>query len=402
MLDRIRPALVAGALGVLLLATSARGQDWPNWRGPNHDGISAETNLATKWDAAPPMVWKLDIGSAFSAFVCVDGKAYTCGTREGKQVLFCIDAEAGTILWQKPFAEEYRERQGGDGTRATPTVHDGRVYILGARGRLVCFDAKDGNELWSRQLSGMPQWGYSGSVLIEGDLAIVSAGGDDGALLALAPKTGKTVWKCAGDPVGYATPYPFTLEARRYVVGFLAKSVIIADVETGREVWRMPWETSWDVNATTPIFHDGHLFLSSGYRHGAILLKLAGASDKLTAETVWQNQAIRAKFQTPVLYQGHLYTSDETGRLKCVEFTTGKEKWNHGGVTHGTVILAEGHLFILTDKGELLIGKATPEGFEPLTQARILKGRCWTVPTLYRGRLYARNFKQAVCLKLTR
>lgn len=399
----VRYAIVAGSLGVLVGATSAVAQDWPNWRGPNHDGISSETNLITKWDAAPPVVWKHELGSAFSAFACVDGKAYTCGTREKQQVLFCLDADTGEILWQKPFEKEYRERQGGDGTRATPTVSDGRVYVHGALGRLICFDAKDGNELWSRQLGAKPRWGYSGSVLIEGDLAIVAAGGSDGALAAVDKQTGKPIWQCGNDAVSYATPYPFTLEGRRYVVGMLAKVTIIADVETGREVWRRPWETSWDVNAATPIFHDGHLFLSSGYKHGAILVKLTRSGDQLDGTTVWENKAIRAKFQSPVLYEGHLYTSDEIA-LKCVDFASGELKWSQRDIKHGTVVVADGHLFVLTERGELLIGKATPEasGFEPTTRVPILSGRCWTVPTLYKGRLYARNLKQAVCLKLRR
>jgi outer membrane protein assembly factor BamB len=394
-------AFIVGALGTLVFGAVAKAQDWPHWRGPNYDGISTETGLETTWESGPPKVWEREIGSAFSAISCVDGKAYTCGTQDKQQVLFCLNADTGEVLWQRPFEKEFHETSGGDGTRATPTVNGGRVYILGALGRLVCFDAKDGNEIWSRQFDGKPQWGYAASVLIEGDLAVATAGGKRGALVALDKKTGETVWECGSGLVGYATPYPFTFDGRRYVVGFLGKKVIIADVKTGGEVWSVPWETDWDVNASTPIFHDGHLFLSSGYKHGAILLKLARAGEKLTTETVWENKNIRAKFQTPVLYEGHLYTSDEVG-LKFVEFATGEQKWSQRGTKHGTVIIADGHLFVLTETGELLIGPASPKGFEPLTKARILSGRCWTVPTLYKGRLYARNFEKVVCHRLTR
>jgi len=220
-------------------------------------------------------------------------------------------------------------------------------------------------------------------------------------LLAVDKGTGEMVWKCGSDAISYATPYPFTLDGRRYVVGFVAKAAIIADIKTGREVWRMPWETDWDVNAATPIFHEGHLFLSSGYRHGSILLKLATAGDKLSATTIWESRKIRAKFQTPVLHEGHLYTSDEV-RLSCVDFATGESKWQRRGIKHGTVVIADGHLFVLAEDGKLLIGRASPEGFEPLTELSILEGRCWTVPTLYRGRIYARNLEQVVCLKLAR
>ncbi|MCK4342507.1 MAG: PQQ-like beta-propeller repeat protein [Phycisphaerae bacterium] len=278
-------------------------------------------------------------------------------------------------------------------------VNEGRVYLHGARGRVVCIDAKSGREIWRRDFDHPPQWGYSASVLIEGDLAIVTGGGDDGALVALNKLTGKTVWTCGGGLVGYATPYPFNFDGRRYVVGFMGRAVIIADVKTGRLVWRMPWETDWDVNAATPIFHDGHLFLSSGYDHGSILLKLARSGDDFTTKTVWQNTNIRAKFQTPVLYKGYLYTSDEVG-LKCVEFATGELKWKRSRLKHGTLVIADEHLVILSGSGELLIAQATPAAFEPITNIKLLKGKHWTVPTLYQGRLYVRNLKQAVCYDL--
>lgn len=396
-----RPALGAGTVIVFALGMVAHAEDWPNWRGPNYDGISTETSLVTTWESSPPTLWQRDIGSAFSAIVCVADRAYTCGTQDGDQVLFCLNAETGDVIWQKPFEKEYRERQGGDGTRGTPTVADGRVFVQSARGRLICFDANDGREVWTHQFQAMPQWGYSGSVLIEGDLAIAIAGNEDGPLVALNKNTGEPVWKCGGAPVGYSTPYAFTLDGQRYVVGFLGGSIVIADVETGREVWSKRWKTSWDVNAATPIFHDGHLFISSGYEHGAALIKLSRAGETLTGTTVWEGDAIRAKFQTPILHEGHLYTSDEV-EFKCVEFATGKVKWKERGIKHGTVVLADGHLFVLTEDGKLLIGKADPAGFEPTTQLSILKGRCWTVPTIYKGRLYARNLKEAICLKLTR
>ena len=205
--------------------------------------------------------------------------------------------------------------------------------------------------------------------------------------------------KCGSDPVGYATPYPFTFNGRRYIAAFLGKCALIAEAATGREVWRMPWQTDWDVNASSPLFHDGHLFFSSGYQHGCILLKLKADGDKLAGEIVWQSTVLRNKFQSCVLHEGHLYTSDETG-LKCVEFLTGKEKWNHRRMKHGTVVLADGHLFVLTEDGELLIAPATPSEFKPLTRAKILSGQCWTVPVLYRGRLYARNLTRLVCFAL--
>jgi len=395
--NRITVALIG--FGMFVAAVPASASDWPNFRGPKHDGISTEKKLKTAWDkAGPKVLWQREIGAAYSSLACVDKRVYTCGTKGGRQVLFCLDAKSGDVIWKKPFEKEYSDGQ-GDGTRATPTVDDGRVYIFGSHGRLVCLDAKKGKEIWSREFNRKPQWGYSGSVLIQDDLAIVSPGQPDGGLCALNKKTGQPAWSCGDDEAGYATPYPFAFEGKRYVCGFLAHSAIIAELETGKEVWRVPWETDWNVNAAMPIFHEGYLFLSSGYRTGCGLFKLAVDGDKLSAKEVWRSKVLMSKFQTPVLYKGKLYASDQSS-LNCVDFLTGERHWRKRRVKHGTVLLADGYLIVLTEKGQLRIAKAGPDGFEPSAKARILKGRCWSVPVLSDGRLYARNMEKVVCLDL--
>jgi len=279
------------------------------------------------------------------------------------------------------------------------TVSAGRVYVLGGHGTLICADATTGSELWRKEFHHPPRWGYSGSVLAEDETVIVSVGGSDGALVALDATTGKAKWNCGNDAAGYATPYPFTFEGRRFIAGFMANSAILADAATGRLAWRMEWETDWDVNAATPIFHQGHLFLSSGYRHGCILLKLRSEDKGPAADAIWQSRVLRNKFQSPVLWEGHLYSCDEKG-LKCVEFLTGEEKWSRPRTKHGTVLIADGHLFVLTQDGTLFIAPATASGFEPVTEAKILGGRCWTVPMICGGRLYARNLERVVCFDL--
>ena len=400
MLRNVDATRLLIALLCICLAGSAFAADWPNWRGPNYDGISPEKGFRTNWEKPPPKLWEAEIGSAFSSFSCVKGKAYTCGTKDKQQMLFCFDAATGNVLWRTPIEKEYVERQGGDGTRATPTVNDGRVYIFGALGKMLCCDADTGQILWSQQFKAKPQWGYAASVLIEGDLAIVQAGGDDG-LLALDKKSGKPVWKSGKALAGYATPYPFTFDGERYVAGLLGKEAIVVEMKTGRHVFSIPWKTDWDVNAATPLFHDGLLFFSSGYNHGSVVLKLGRDGDKLSGQKVWENKSIVGKFQTPVLYEGYLYVSDESGKLKCVEFATGKEKWKQPGIENGTVVLADGYLVVFTDGGELQIAKASPEKYEPSTKVPLLSGRCWTIPTLYDGRIYVRNLERAACYKLT-
>ena len=394
-----RWSLAESVFLVCALGLGVARADWPSFRGPRYDGISDETGFNTSWAEPLPFVWGKELGSGFSSFACLGDKVYTCGTQSRQQVIFCLDADTGNTIWQQNIEPEYRESSGGDGTRATPTLDDGRVYILGAQGTLLCLNADTGENIWTHRFTHPPKWGYSGSVLVEGDLAIATGGQSDGALAALDKTSGQPVWTCGDDIAGYATPYPFTFDGTRYVVGFAGTSALIAEAQTGRLVWQTPWKTDWDVNAATPIYHDGHLFLSSGYKTGCALFKLRKDGDKVAADQVWKTDALRCKFQTPVLWEGKLYGSDERALL-CVDFLSGKKCWEQPRVKHGTVVLADGYLLLLTENGELQIAKASPTAFEPLGTADILSDRCWTVPVLHRGRLYARNLSHAVCLDL--
>lgn len=393
----VRRMYVCAALGVFITGAPAWA-DWPNFRGPNHDGVSAEKGFRVDWKENIPLVWERDLGSAYSSFAAVGDRVFTCGSRDGRQVLFCLDAGNGQSVWENAFEKEYKDEQ-GDGTRATPTVADGRVYILGANGTLLCADAGTGKTLWSKEYHGRPQWGYSGSVLVEGNLAVSGAGGNEGALIAYDRKSGDEAWRCGDDPAGYATPYPFTLNGKRYVVGFTGASAIIAEMDSGRLVLRLPWKTDWQVNAAAPILHDGHLLLTSGYTTGCALFKLTPDGDKLSSSTVWQSNVLMNKFQSAILHDGKVYSSDQNA-LVCADFMTGKEVWREPRIRNGTLILADGQLLLLTEQGQLRIAPVSTEGFKPTTSADILSGRCWTVPILHQGRIYARNLEHTVCFDL--
>jgi len=383
---------------ILMLTPVTAAADWPHFRGDGFAGIVKNAGIKTNWEKPIPLLWEREIGSAFSSFALVDGRLYTCGMKDGKQVLYALKADSGEPIWDNAFEQEYRE-ENGDGTRATPTVDDGRVYILGAHGRLLCADAKTGEKIWDKTFTHKPTWAYAGSVLIEGDLAIASAGGDDGSLVAFNKKTGEPAWKTGADPVGYATPYPFTFNGQRYVAGFLGGAAIVVEAKTGREVWRTPWKTDWDVNAAMPIFQDGYLFLSSGYKTGCALFKLTASEDRLEAGEVWRSKVLLNKFQTPVLLEGKLYSSDQKG-LRCVDFLTGKQEWEVNRIKDSPLLVADGNIVLLTEDGKLQIGPATPTGFEPTTKAEILTGRCWSLPILIDGRLFARNLETVKCFDL--
>ena len=387
-------AIITASVG----SSVSLGGDWPNFLGPGYDGKSDAKGLKTNWTDPLKLVWERNVGSAFSSFACVGNRIYTCGEQDKQQVLYCLDADTGKVIWDVPFEKQYKNEH-GDGTRSTPTVHDGRVYILGAHGLLLCLDANSGNALWKQQFNNQPTWAYSGSVLIEGNLAVASAGKDDGALVAFDKKTGEPVWKCGSDPVGYATPYPFTINGQRFIVGFMGNAALIAEAKTGREVWRAPWKTDWEVNAASPIFHEGYLFLTSGYTTGSALLKLTSEGDKLTSTQVWKSDVLMNKFQSCILHEGNLYASDQNA-FKCVDFLTGKELWKKPKIRNGTLVFMDGQLLLLTEGGQLQVAKASADDFAPLGTADILTGRCWSVPVLHGGRLYARNQDRVVCFDL--
>ncbi len=394
------PTLLANGLLVGVLATTATAADWPNWRGPNHTGISRESAFQKRWNQPIPLVWERDIGAGFSSFACVKGRLYAAGTANRYQTLYCLAADTGEVIWTNPFESEYIERQGGDGPRATPTVDEDRVYMLGARGRLICVSAEDGELVWEHKLRHPPTWGYSGSVLIDADLAIVTAGARDGAILAFDKRTGELRWKSGQASVGYSTPYAFDFEGTRYVAGFLGDALLITERDNGKLVHSVPWVTNWSVNAAMPIVDEELLYLSSGYGVGAAVHRLKRTADGgLTSEQVWKKKVLRNKFQSAILLDGYLYSGDEKG-IKCIQLASGQRMWERRREPHATVLIADGHMLALTEDGELIIAPAKPDGFEPLTTAKILGGRCWTIPILCNGKLYARNLTRLVCFDL--
>lgn len=381
----------------ILISYPARA-DWPCFLGPNHDSTSDETGFKKEWTAAPKKVWERKLGPAFSSFAAVGDRIYTCGEEDGQQVLYCLNAETGDVVWKKSFEKEYHEEH-GNGTRATPTVDSGRVYVLGALGRLICVEADTGKDVWEKQFSSKPTWAYSGSILIEGDMAIASAGWKEGSLVAYNKKTGEEFWKAGEDPVGYATPFPFSYSNIRFIVGFLANSAIVVRASDGFVMWKIPWQTDWDVNAASPLVHDDYLMLASGYSTGASLLQFGTVDGKLGYKPVWKSDVLLAKFQSPIYLDGKILASDQNA-LKCVDFLTGKELWKKPRVRNGTLLVADGHLILLTEDGKLQIAKPSGEDFKPITDVQILDGKCWAQPVLHRGRLYARNLERMICLNL--
>lgn len=376
--------------------------DWPRWRGPDLNGISRETGWATKWPASgPKQLWKTSVGIGFSSMSVSQGRVYTIGHANGSDTIYCFDAKSGAPVWKFSYAAKLDDKYYEGGPSATPTVDGNQIYTFSKRGLLLCLEAGKGNLIWSNNVmeslkAEMPSWGFASSVLVEGDRCLVNAGS---AGAAFEKKSGKVIWSSGEEAAGYATPVPFDANGERALALCLKRHVAAVRLQDGKELWRHPWKTDWDVNAADPIISGGKIFISSGYNHGGALLDMGGGQPK----SVWENKAMRNHFNGCVLLGGYLYGFDgDAGRkdtgLKCLELATGTVKWSERtGI--GGVMAADNKLIVLTEKGELIVADATPDGFEPISRAQVLSSKCWTTPVLANGQIYCRNAKgDLVCL----
>jgi len=382
------------SLWVLTIITPMNAADWPQWRGPQRNGISAETGWMSRWSGTGPrIVWRAQVGQGFSSVAVKSGRVYTMGNANGKDTVYCLNATNGKVVWSYsyPCAEgQY------PGPRATPTVDGDRVYTLSREGHALCLNASTGKLIWSKDLpretgARPPQWGFAGSPLIEGNLVIYNVGS---AGVALDKASGRVVWKSGGAGAGYASPVAFTMGNQRGVAIFTGNSLVGVDPTNGRILWQHPWNTAYDVNAADPIFAGEYVFISSNYNRGCALLKVSGGRPQV----VWENRTMRNHFNSCVLVDGYLYGNDE-GRLACIDFKTGNERWRQGGMGKGGLIAADGNLICLTERGMLVIVKATPAKYTELSYAQVMRGTCWTHPVLANGFIYCRSHEgELVCL----
>lgn len=394
------------SLTVLLLLPADRlaAGDWPNWRGPQHTGISDETGWRSAFPGdGPAVLWRAKVGTGYAAVSVAQGRAFTVGHQAEKDTVYAFDAVTGKELWTHTYPHPLDDKYYEGGPSATPTVDGDQVYTLSKRGHLHCFEAATGQVKWMKNVgtelgAGIPTWGFAGSVLIDGPRAVLNVG-SHGA--AFDKRTGALLWKSGTAASGYATPVPFDHQGERLYLIFAAKELAGVRAADGRKVWAFDWETSHDVNAADPIpAGPNRVFITSGYNEGAALIEIRGN----TPTAVWKNKNLRGQLNAPILIEGHLYGFDgDTGnaQLRCVELATGKVKWSFRDTRVGGLTAANGKLIVIGERGELFIGDASPAGFRPVTRAQVSGGKFWTVPVLAHGRLYIRNSDGLItCLDL--
>ena len=372
---------------VLVSSAGVFGADWPIWRGSDHDGISKETG----WDAAAlkdgaKIKWKASVGIGFSAVSVAGGKAYTMGNIDDTDYIYCFDAETGEKIWSYTYAEPVEPfgRNYKGGPNATPVVDGGKVYTISKTGKIFCLNADTGKEIWKKAITvEKPRWGHSGSALIVDDMVVFNAG-----TLGMAFKkaTGEAVWQSGDELTGYATPVPFTADGKKCLALFIPKFLVGVEAATGKKLWEFQWKTKHDVNAADPIIDGDKIFITSGYKQGCALVKIDG--DK--AQSVWVNHNMHSQMSGPVLLDGYVYGIDDK-QLACVEMKSGDLKWTSPVSAKGSLMASDGKLIVLSEQGKLIIAEASPEGFKKISSAEILDGKCWTMPVMSDGKIYARD-----------
>lgn len=400
------------AISIIAFVTaSLRAADWPQFLGPDRNGISSEADLPDHFPSGgPKVVWKKDVGQGFSGPVVSAGRLILFHRLGDNETVECLDARTGNRVWNSAYPTHYQDDFGFDeGPRATPTIADGKVYTFGAEGMLSCWDFASGKRLW--QIDAKDQFtapkgffGLACSPLVEGNAVIVNIGGGKGAgVVAFDKSTGKLLWKATDDEASYSSPVAATFNGKRYILVFDREGLVAIDQATGKVFFNFHWRShnNESVNAATPLVIGQDVFVSASYGTGAALLHFRESGPNV----VWSGDEILSNhYATSIYHDGFLYGYDgrqETGpNLRCVDARTGKVRWSQDGFGAGTLMLAGDKLLILTEKGELILARATADGYKPLSHAQILPFNSRAYPALADGLYYARSKDKLVCVNL--
>ncbi len=380
--------------------------DWPIFHGPQHNNVSSERHWGEDWaNCSLKVRWTKAVGMGSSAVVVADGRLYTLGNskilNKDTDTIYCLDPNSGAQIWTYSYTAALGAHLYEGGTTTTPTVVGDELYTLSKQGLACCFDAKTGAVLWQIDLVAkhgllLPTWSFTGSPYPHEDLMVYNAGKHG---LALHASDGTLAWTTGTDVSGYSTPVPLDDNGRQLLVLMGYRTFAAVEPLTGSVVWEYPWVNALPGNIADPVVDGNQLFVSSGYNKGSALLRASGSQ----VAQVWLQRNMQTCYNTAVLWQGYLYGPNDSGsNLTCVEFSTGRVVWNKGGFGRACVSLADATLIVLSETGELSIGKASPTGYTPAVRARILTGECRTVPVLANGKIYVRSAAgNLACVELT-
>jgi len=376
----------------LLAQTSA---DWPQWRGPNRDGISKETGLLKQWPSdGPPLVWKAKgAGSGYSSLAISNGRLFTMGLRGNREYVFAFDVATGKEAWATAHGNAFHNDR-GNGPRGTPTVDGERLYALGGSGDLSCLEAATGKVVWTMNVlqkfgGANIQWGISESPLVIGEKVLVNAGGPGASIVALNKKDGSLIWKSQSDEEGYSSAIAVEAAGGTQVVFFTATRVVGLDLRDGRLRWEYPRPANGTANVATPIARANRVFVSSGYGTGGGLVEIK-ADGK--AQEVYFTRDMMNHHSSSILIGDYLY-GFSNNILTAMRFDSGEVAWKDRSVGKGSLAYADGNLYALSENGVVGLIEATPSGYKEKGRFRIQQDSLptWTHPVIAGGRLYLRD-----------
>jgi outer membrane protein assembly factor BamB len=383
---------------LLALAQLAIGQsaaNWPQWRGPNRDGISKETGLLREWPAdGPTLVWKASgAGRGYSSLSIANGKLYTMGVRGNREFVIAFDIATGKEAWATAHGAVF-ENDRGDGPRGTPTIDGDRVYALGGSGDLSALDARTGKIIWTKNIlkefgGSNIQWGISESPLILGNKVLVNAGGPGASMVALNKADGALIWKSQSDEAGYSSAIPLEVNGATQVVFFTAARAVGLDANSGRLLWDYAHPSNRTANVATPIARGNRVFISSDYGTGGGVVEIKPDNK---AQEIWFTKDMRNHHSSSVLVGDYLY-GFSSSILTAIKFDTGEIAWRDRSVGKGSLVYADGNLYCFSENGVVGLVEATPTGYKEKGRFRIQQGSLptWTHPVVAGGRLYLRD-----------
>jgi outer membrane protein assembly factor BamB len=392
------PVLVAFALAPLW--AQAPATDWPQWRGPDRNGVSKETGLLRQWPKpGPALVWSASqLGLGYGSVAIRGDRVFVQGMKNRQSIVTSLDRATGKFVWSAVIGPS-RNNDRGSGPRSTPTVDGDRVFVLSENGDLASLMAADGKIVWRRNIieefrGRNINWLLSESPLVDRDHVIVSPGGRNAGIVALDKASGKTVWtsKELSEEAGYASPVVADVLGVRTIMTLTSEAAVGVRASDGKLMWRYSNVANGTANITTPVYADGKVFFTSAYGTGGALLGLSAAGEENRAKEIYFTSNMQNHHGGVVLVDGYLYGFSNS-ILTCMEFTTGKVMWRDRSVGKGSVSYADGHLYILSENNVVGLVEASPTGYRE-------KGRfpvpdqgwsSWAHPAVSGGRLYIRN-----------
>jgi outer membrane protein assembly factor BamB len=404
-------AFRAMLLGLSAVAT-VQANDWPQWRGPNREAVSPETGLLKDWPAGGPLLaWKATgVGTGYSTVSVAQGRIFTVGDKGKESFVVALNAADGKEIWSARLGKAGAPGWGGfEGPRSTPTVDEELAFAVGQWGEFVCLDAATGKERWRKDFARdfdapRPEWGWAESPLVDGDKVVFTPGGKDGAVVALNKRTGAPVWRSTEftDAAHYASLIVAEIGGVRQYIQLTAQSVAGIAASDGKLLWRAPRKGATAV-IPTPIYHDGLVYVTSGYGAGCNLFRITAAGGKFTATQVYANKVIVNHHGGVVRVGAHVYGHSDSKGWTCQELKTGKEIWqDKRELGKGSIAYADGRLYLRKEdgKGTVALVEATPAGyrehgrFDPPTRS---DKNSWAHPVIAQGKLYLRDQDVVLC-----